>query len=699
MKDADAVNILVVDDLPEKRMALEAVLEDLGQTIVSAASGREALRRLLDQDFAVILLDVNMPEMNGFETAALVRQHPRAGRTPIIFITAFSDEVQAARGYELGAVDYILSPVVPEILRTKVGVFVELFKKTRLIKRHAEQQILLEREQAARAAAEEAQRRSEFLAEAGTVLASSLDGAALRRGLTRLAVPFLADLCFLCWRDEPASGCQTEAAWAGPGRGTSSQSLEDPGGLPNGLPAALERILAGGQAESLTGPVAGKPAGGTGDLHNFRVGPALVLPLTVGGQTVGVLGLARGPNGSPYEAADRALARDLAGRVAAALDNARLYQNLQEADRRKDEFLAMLAHELRNPLAPICNALQILRPHQPAEPDAVEAYAVVERQVLQLSRIVDELLDVFRLTHQKVVTRKETLDLVHLVRQTVEDYRAALDGARLTATTDLPNEGVWVLGDRTRLAQVLGNLLQNAIKFSNPGGRVFVRVGTDAHRATVSVRDTGIGIAPELLPSIFDTFTQADHSLARSRGGLGLGLPLVKGLVEMHGGQVRALSPGLGKGTEVQFWLPLTARPRTPPRTPAAAVPAGRKVRVLIIEDSQDTARTLQVLLTRFGHEVTMAHSGPAGVAAARQGRPDVVLCDLGLPEMDGYEVARALRGDAATARTRLIAVSGYGQEEDRRRSEQAGFDLHLTKPVDPIELQRLLASLPVGSS
>jgi CheY-like chemotaxis protein len=696
-KDADAVNILLVDDLPEKLMALEAVLEDLGQNVVTASSGREALRRLLEQDFAVILLDVNMPEMDGFETAMLIRQHPRSAQTPIIFVTAFSDDLQAARGYKLGAVDYILSPVVPEILRTKVGVFVELFKKTQLIKRHAEQQILLEREQAARAAAEVARRRSEFLAEAGTVLAGSLDSATIRRGLTRRAVPFLADLCFLTSLDELGGTRPTEVAWVGPGKETNSQTFEEPADLPDGLPEALERVLASGLPETLTGHAAGKPAGG--DFRTFRVGSAVVLPLASGGRTVGVLGLARGPAGPPYSAADAALARDLAGRVAVALDNARLYHNVQEADHRKEEFLAMLAHELRNPLAPICNALQILRPHQPADTDAREAYAVVERQVQQLTRIVDELLDVFRLTHQKVVMRKETLDLVPLVRQTVEDYRAAVEGARLALETSLPDEGAWVLADRTRLAQVLGNLLQNALKFTNAGGRVTVRLTAESGRATVSVRDTGIGVAPELLPSIFDTFIQADHSLARSRGGLGLGLPLVKGLVELHGGQVRAASPGLGQGTEVQFWLPLLARPRTPARTPVPAVPTGRKLRVLIVEDSHDTARTLRLLLTRFGHEVSMAHSGPAGVAAARQGRPDVVLCDLGLPEMDGYEVARALRRDPATASARLIAVSGYGQEEDRRRSEQAGFDLHLTKPVDPLELQRLLASLPVGSA
>jgi CheY-like chemotaxis protein len=255
------------------------------------------------------------------------------------------------------------------------------------------------------------------------------------------------------------------------------------------------------------------------------------------------------------------------------------------------------------------------------------------------------------------------------------------------------------MGDRVRLAQVVSNLLHNAAKFTDPGGRVAVAVPADARdgRAAVSVRDTGIGIEPQLLPHVFETFIQADRTLDRSRGGLGLGLALVKGLVELQGGAVQASSPGLGQGSEFRFWLPLDEEAPAPGggSSPGAAAPA-RCLRVLVVEDHRDTARTLRVLLTRYGHEVELAHTGTAGVEVARRWRPDVVLSDLGLPELDGYQVARTLRRDPVTASVCLIAVSGYGQDEDRRRCREAGFDLHLTKPVDPVELQRLLAGVVV---
>ncbi len=379
----------------------------------------------------------------------------------------------------------------------------------------------------------------------------------------------------------------------------------------------------------------------------------------------------------------------------------RTEETLKQADRTKDEFLAMLAHELRNPLAPIRNALHIMRGSELQDPALVEACAVVERQVQQLAGIVDDLLDLFRILHHKLQLRTETLDLAELVRQTVEDHRCSLEARQLTLNLEAPTEPVWIQGDRVRLTQVLSNLLHNAEKFTNAGGQVSVRLATEPgeQRAAVSVQDTGIGIEPGMLPHVFETFIQADQSLDRSRGGLGLGLALVKGLVELHGGRVKASSPGLGHGAEFGFWLPLDSQPRPSTRNYSSGPLAisSRRLKILIVEDNLDAARTLGRLLTRYGHEVTMAHTGRAGVEAARERHPEVVLCDLGLPEMDGFEVARTLRKDPDTADARLIAVSGYGQDEDRRRSEEAGFDLHLTKPVDPADLQRLLTILKVG--
>lgn len=371
---------------------------------------------------------------------------------------------------------------------------------------------------------------------------------------------------------------------------------------------------------------------------------------------------------------------------------------LMVADRRKDEFLAVLSHELRNPLAPIRNALHMLRLGTFDDPDMTEARDVIDRQVTQLAGIVDDLLDVFRVLHHKMAIHTEALDLAHLVRQTVEDHRSGVEVTRRTLTMDVPDKPLWVEGDRRRLGQVVANLLSNAVKYTNSGDDVSIRVAADDLNrcAIVSVRDTGIGIERQLLPHVFETFIQGEQSLDRREGGLGLGLPLVKGIVELHGGAVRADSAGLGQGTEITFWLPQSQQPGAAPHDPCP-IASARHLRILIIEDNADAARTLAKLLKRYGHVVEMAHDGVAGLEAARSGKPEVVLCDLGLPEMDGYEVARALRTDPATESIRLIAVSGYGQDEDRRHSEEAGFDLHLTKPVDPVELQRLLTVLKVG--
>jgi PAS domain S-box-containing protein len=366
-------------------------------------------------------------------------------------------------------------------------------------------------------------------------------------------------------------------------------------------------------------------------------------------------------------------------------------QELSEAAEHKDEFLAVLAHELRNPLAPIRNALHVLELRGGQQPAREWAQDVLERQVGHLTRMVNDLLDVSRITRGKVVLKRERIDLVRLVRAAVEDQRAALERGGLAVELSLPPQSLWVLGDATRLAQVVDNLLSNAGKFTRPGGRVLIEVGGDGRQVRVTVRDTGMGIAPELLPRIFQTMTQADRTLDRTGGGLGLGLALVKGLVEMHDGRVKASSAGLDRGAEFTFWLPLVRSLADavggPDRMPAAKKP----LRILMVEDNRDGAETLRALLQLAGHEVALACSGPAGVELARQFRPDVVLCDIGLPGMDGYAVGRALRRDPLTSGARLIVLSGYGQEEDRRKSREAGFDLHLTKPVDPMELQQLL--------
>jgi two-component system CheB/CheR fusion protein len=392
--------------------------------------------------------------------------------------------------------------------------------------------------------------------------------------------------------------------------------------------------------------------------------------------------------------------REWVGTVTDVDDRKRAEQVLAEAAKRKDEFLAMLGHELRNPLAPIRNSLYLLARQSGDGEAADRARQTIERQVQHLTRLVDDLLDVSRISRGKILLRQQRLDLVALVRTTVDDHRSAAAAAGLElamALPGLPESALWVTGDSTRLAQTIGNLLHNAIKFTDGGGRVDVSVAADpgGRTATVRVRDTGVGIDPDLLGRLFEPFHQAEVGLDRSRGGLGLGLALVKMLIELHGGSVAAHSEGAGHGTEMTLRLPLEDQRQEAPEPAAVSAAPARPLRCLVIEDNPDAAETMALLLELAGHQVEIAHDGAQGLEKARQLRPQAVLCDIGLPGgMDGYDVARALRADPSLAPLFLVALTGYGQEDDQRRALEAGFDVHLTKPADPEALQRLLAGL-----
>jgi PAS domain S-box-containing protein len=414
------------------------------------------------------------------------------------------------------------------------------------------------------------------------------------------------------------------------------------------------------------------------------------------------------------------VARDITREKALREELERRVAELAESDRRKDQFLAMLAHELRNPLGAISNAVHVLQQAQASDVARQRAIQVLRRQAQHQARIVNELLDVSRITRGLIELRPEPLDIARLVREVAEDYRVALEQERIALQLDLPETPLWVRADPTRLAQVVSNLLSNALKFTPAGGRVTVSVasgqwpvageGTDTSlspplpelttdhgpltTAVLTVQDTGIGIEPELLPHVFESFSQGDRTLARSRGGLGLGLVIVKGLVERHGGTVTAESAGAGQGTTVRVVLPRHLAPAEAPRPRTAPPAEGRALRVLVVEDHADAADTLRDLLEIMGYEVRIALTGPEGVRAAREYHPDIILCDLGLPGMDGYEVAAALRTAPGGGRQRLVAVTGYGQDDDRRRTREAGFQYHLVKPIDAEELRDVLATL-----
>lgn len=383
------------------------------------------------------------------------------------------------------------------------------------------------------------------------------------------------------------------------------------------------------------------------------------------------------------------IARDISARLETE-------KRLREADRRKDEFLAMLAHELRNPLAPICNAVEILKHAGDSGPVLDWSRAVIQRQTEHLAGLVDDLLEVSRISRGKIALKRTPLDVAEIVGRAAEANRQLIDARRQELSIELPAEPLRVSGDIVRLVQVLSNLLNNAAKYTPAGGKIRVGVERGGDRAVIRVADNGQGIDPGVLPHLFDLFYQADQTLDRSRGGLGIGLSLVKSLVEMHGGTVQAFSAGSGLGSEFVVALPLLVM-ETPEATPAAggsAPPVGRRLRVLVVDDNRDSAESMAFLLRQLGHDVATAHDGHQGLQLALSERPDVLLLDIGLPGLDGYQLCRQARMGGLEAAL-IIAVTGYADERSLQQSREAGFDAHLAKPVRLPVLQRLLAGLP----
>lgn len=528
----EKVNILLVDDQPAKLLSYEAMLAELGENLIKANSAKEALDHLLKNEITVVLMDVSMPDVDGFELAEIIRGHPRYQKTAIIFVSAVHlTESDQLKGYQMGAVDYVSVPVVPELLRAKVGVFTELYRKTR-------------------------------------------------------------------------------------------------------------------ESERLTRELEQRVAERTAELEAANTG-------------------------------QRALT-----------------EQLREADHRKDEFLALLAHELRNPLASVRNAASVMRMKETKDLDLVWCREVIERQADQLTRLVDDLLDVSRITQGKIKLRVEVLDLAEVITCAIETSRTQIEKHGHALNVTLPGQPIRVDGDLTRLTQVIANLLTNAAKYQNENGRIDLMAGQQDGMAIVTVRDQGIGIAQEMLTRVFDLFAQGERSLDHAQGGLGIGLSLVKTLVEMHGGTVTASSEGLGKGSE--FVVRIPCRPdlaRHPMRENENFEPYtnGDTRSVLIVDDNQDAADSLLMLMKLRGYDARVAYDGTTAIDIAMHDKPAVVLLDIGLPGMDGCEVCRQLRQLGLTD-TRIIAMTGYGQDRDRERSLEAGFDRHTVKPVKINDLMRIIA-------
>ncbi len=696
----EKTNILVVDDLPEKLLVFETMLEELDQNLVFVRSGNEALREVLRQEFAVILLDVNMPDIDGFETAKLIRRYRRSAHTPIVFITAYADEMQTARGYALGAVDYIMSPVIPEVLRSKIRVFVELHSMQKRLRRRAEERVALAAAEAARGAAEESTRRSNFLSHASAELGGSLDIDVRMRKLLGLVTPTLALRSTLVLRDEHAEQDRLLSCTAGePGAApmfvqrrfeelSPTAQLAFCRCLETRLPVALPR------GDAPEPPLDATPAERAGTVLPLAVGERLLGALITEDETPGV---------------DRPLLEDLTTRAALSFENSLLYrsleaelvvrrqaeQRLHDSNQRKDEFLAMLSHELRNPLAPIRNAVELIRRLAPPDPKLGWATDVADRQITHMNRLVEELLDVARISQGKIVLQMEPLDLLVVVNQAVETVRPYIDERKHLLIQRLPEAPVWLRGDVARLSQVIGNLLNNAAKYTEDGGSIQLSLTLHEGEAVITVTDNGIGIEADLLPKVFELFEQGRRSLDRSQGGLGVGLTLVQRLVQLHNGSVEVSSRGNGLGAEFKVRLPCLreVKPMDDSQTNTAPPVANAGgCRVLVVDDNRDAAETVALYLELSGHEVKTVGDGTQALASAPVYAPDVVVLDIGLPGLDGYEVARRMRQMPQTRGALLLALTGYGQKGDQEQALAAGFDTHFVKPADPELLAKRIA-------
>jgi signal transduction histidine kinase len=566
MNPKEAVDILLVDDQQSRLLTYEAILGPLGHRLVTATSGVGALQKLMESEFAVILLDVSMPEMDGFETARVIHQHPRFQSTPIIFVTGVHvSELDRLKGYELGAVDYVYVPVVPEILRSKVSVLVELHLQRLELKR-----------------------LNQSLMEAN----SQLDSANQR--LTH----------------EKASEL-----------------------------ARFNDRLQQANAELMV--------------------------------------------------SNSALTQEINERR-------RAEQALIDADRRKDEFLAILGHELRNPLAPIRYAVEILKRVEGPDPILARMRDQIDRQAQHMTRLVDDLLDVARITRGKINLDCKSVDLCTLVKQAVETNLPAIDGRGHRIVVNVPDEPLNVNGDAVRLTQVIGNLVANAAKYTPKGGRIEVNVGTEDGIATIAVRDNGVGIAHEYLTHVFELFGQARNPRPHAHDGLGIGLALVQRLVEMHEGCVEASSDGENRGSEFIVRLPLlhpeTVTTEEPMDTTSRSdLPEHR---ILVVDDDADCREMLAMVLQLGGSEVRTAANGLDALDEAARFEPEIIFLDIRMPGMDGYEVARRLRTSPRGKDLILVALTGWGQDEHREASSAAGFDAHMTKAQEPEAMARMVKSL-----
>jgi signal transduction histidine kinase/DNA-binding response OmpR family regulator len=719
----ERINILMVDDSSSNLLALESILRGPDRNLIPISSGKDALRYLLDNEAAVILLDVYMPGIDGLETAQLIRGRERSRDTPIIFLTANSTGVRhLSRGYSLGAVDYIVKPVEPEILRSKVNVFVDLFRKNREIRRQAqllqEQNVEIESNNL---------NRLKLLIELGHELVAEHDPHAV-----------LSKFC-------RSSGRLVQAETAAVGLLDTSQKVfaffaSGPDGetssceIAPALQQALDAVVVEQRPIRLSeGDLSGN---GAMEMNASFLGAPILSAAGVSGWFY----LMNKSDGEDFTEADERLAATLATQVGVAYENARLYTEAQNhatelglevavrkqaeeerarllvreqaaradaelANRTKDEFLATLSHELRTPLTAILGWSHIVRQNQLDETQLSRALETIERNAHAQSRLIDDLLDVSRIISGKLQIDLHVVDLSTVIEAARDAVRPALEAKQIDFQVDLGSLAYPVMGDSNRLQQIFWNLFSNAVKFTRKRGQVTVRLDNHDSQVCVSVTDTGIGIKPEFLPYIFDRFCQADGSTTRAQGGLGLGLAIVRHLVDLHRGQVEVHSEGPDRGATFKITLPIAepAMLKTNLRDSAARAAGngpGRLdenllcgVKILVVDDEPDSRELVATILKRSGGEVRCSQSAADALKEFKEWQPDLLISDLAMPNEDGYSLLRKVRRMKSKRAKEIpaVALSAYASDEDRALSLSKGFQMHLPKPIEP---EHLVASV-----
>ncbi len=734
--ETEKINILMVDDNPTNLLALETILEGPDRNLVRASSGDEALRYLLGDEVAVILLDVYMPGIDGLETAALIRGREKSRDIPIIFLTADSTgNRHIARGYSLGAVDYILKPVEPDILRSKVAVFVELFKKTEEIKRQAE--LLHEKNLELENANLE---RLGMLIELGQQLAAEHNpGRVLEKfchaareiiGATHAGVGML-NVHEPTWRYFFRSDLGSAENGAKDNAPQAESSLLD-------TLLKERRPLRLSEADQLPGDEAAHLSS-NGTRQSF-----LGAPIFPSAQVYGWLYLKDKIGEDEFSEADERLAVTLSTQVAVAYENARLYTEAQrhadelqqeiaerkqaeeararmlireqsaraeaeQANRTKDEFLATLSHELRTPLTAILGWSQLLQKNDFDQEHIARALETIERNARSQSQLIDDLLDVSRIITGNLRLDVHTLELVPIIEAAIDSMRPAAEVKAIQFEVTLDRTASLVSGDTSRLQQVVWNLFSNAVKFTPEGGRVEVRLERTAEgQAQLTVSDTGQGINPQFLPFIFDRFRQADGTTTRKHGGLGLGLAIVRHLVELHGGTISVHSDGEGQGATFTIVLPLkVARPGFDAggelssvvikqgNDPFQCSPVLDGLRILVVDDEADTRELVAAVLEQCGADIRCCKTAFEALAELRAWKPDLLISDIGMPEVDGYSLIKKVRqSNQPYGRIPAVALTAYASTEDRIRILSAGFQTHIAKPVEPQELIAIIANV-----